>query len=135
MKKIFTLLFGLSIFLSSICCPIYAHKGKTDAYGGHNNRATGTYHFHSGSLAGQEFSSKTEAINALNNSRASSYGKQANTYRGGELVGSVNSNKYHYPSCQWANKIKPSNRITFSSPAEAQSRGYVPCKMCRPPTE
>lgn len=49
------------------------------------------------------------------------------------FVGSIKSNKYHYPDCEWAKKIKPSNRIWFSSPADAMAHGYVPCKVCNPP--
>jgi len=49
------------------------------------------------------------------------------------FVGSVNSNKYHYPTCQWARKIKPANEITFGSPEEARDAGYIPCKVCSPP--
>jgi competence protein ComEC len=49
------------------------------------------------------------------------------------FVGSVKSNKYHYPSCQWAEKIKPSNEIWFTSSADAQAHGYVPCGVCHPP--
>jgi methylphosphotriester-DNA--protein-cysteine methyltransferase len=43
------------------------------------------------------------------------------------------SNKYHYPDCRWAQKIKPENLIKFQSPEEAQKAGYIPCKVCRPP--
>jgi len=50
-----------------------------------------------------------------------------------KFVGSINSNKYHYPDCKWAKKIKPENKIWFSSPEDAQSKGYVPCKVCKPP--
>lgn len=50
-----------------------------------------------------------------------------------KYVGSKRSNKYHYPSCQWAKKIKPYNLVTFQSVKEAQEAGYVPCKVCRPP--
>ena len=50
-------------------------------------------------------------------------------------VGSARSNKYHYPTCVWARKIKPSNLVGFSSPEEAQRSGYVPCKVCRPPLQ
>ncbi|MEK6698417.1 MAG: Ada metal-binding domain-containing protein [Nitrospirota bacterium] len=50
-----------------------------------------------------------------------------------EFWASRKSNKYHYPSCQWAQKIKPQNLIVFSSPEEAIRAGYVPCKVCRPP--
>ena len=51
---------------------------------------------------------------------------------GGTYVGSVNSNKFHYPSCRYAGKIKPGNLITFSSREDAISRGYSPCKVCSP---
>lgn len=49
------------------------------------------------------------------------------------FVGSVNSNKYHYPTCQWALKIKPENEISFGSSEEARNAGYIPCKVCSPP--
>jgi len=51
-----------------------------------------------------------------------------------EFWASKNSNKYHYPSCKWAQKIKPSNLIKFKSPEEAIKKGYQPCKVCKPPT-
>jgi len=50
-----------------------------------------------------------------------------------EFWASKQSNKYHYPECQWAQKIKPTNLIIFASPEEAQRSGYVPCKVCSPP--
>lgn len=49
------------------------------------------------------------------------------------FVGSIKSTKYHYPGCQWAQKIKPENEIWFSSSADARAHGYVPCKVCNPP--
>lgn len=66
---------------------------------------------------------------------------QLSPYLGGQTgaqntcmyVGSIKSNKYHYPSCEWAQKIKPSNLICFSSPEDARAHGYVPCKVCNPP--
>jgi micrococcal nuclease len=51
----------------------------------------------------------------------------------GKYVGSRNSDKYHYPSCVWAQKINPENQVWFSSEKDAQARGYVPCKVCDPP--
>lgn len=50
-------------------------------------------------------------------------------------VGSARSNKYHYPTCVWAGKIKSSNLVSFSSPEHAQRSGYVPCKVCKPPLQ
>ena len=53
----------------------------------------------------------------------------------GTYVGSKNSNKYHYPTCSAAQRIKPQNLVTFNSAKEAREAGYVPCKICRPPLE
>jgi len=52
----------------------------------------------------------------------------------GKFYASKKSNKYHYPSCRWAKKIKPYNLIIFHSTGEAKRAGYVPCKVCRPPS-
>lgn len=49
------------------------------------------------------------------------------------FVGSIKSDKYHYPSCQWAEKIKPENEIWFSSSQDARNQGYISCKVCSPP--
>jgi len=49
------------------------------------------------------------------------------------FVGSIKSDKYHYPSCRWAEKINPENEIWFSSSKDARNHGYVPCKVCNPP--
>jgi len=51
----------------------------------------------------------------------------------GLYVGSINSDKYHYPYCRYAQQIYPENEIWFSSATEAQAMGYSPCKVCRPP--
>jgi competence protein ComEC len=47
-------------------------------------------------------------------------------------VGSSKSDKYHLPSCRYAEKILPGNQVWFSSKAEAQAAGYVPCQVCKP---
>jgi len=49
------------------------------------------------------------------------------------FVGSIKSDKYHYPSCRAAQKIKPENEIWFTSSADARTHGYVPCGICNPP--
>jgi hypothetical protein len=51
-----------------------------------------------------------------------------------EFWGSKNSNKYHYPNCKWAQKINPGNLVVFKSPNDAVKSGYIPCKVCKPPT-
>lgn len=49
-----------------------------------------------------------------------------------EYWGSKKSDKFHYPSCNWAQKIKPENKIIFTTREEALKAGYVPCKVCQP---
>lgn len=51
------------------------------------------------------------------------------------FVGSINSDKYHYPSCRWAGKIKSENLVSFSSASEAKKAGYSPCQTCMPPSQ
>ncbi len=49
-----------------------------------------------------------------------------------EYWGSARSDKFHHPSCRWAQKISPGNLVVFHSRQEALNAGYVPCKVCRP---
>jgi len=56
---------------------------------------------------------------------------------GGEVtlqryVGSIKSDKYHYPSCRYAQSINPENETWFNSKSDAQTAGYVPCGVCKP---
>ena len=41
------------------------------------------------------------------------------------FVGSRNSDKYHHPTCSFAKRIKPENRVCFSSEEDAKSKGYT----------
>ncbi len=50
MKRIFLLAFAMMICLT---LPASAHKGRTDANGGHYDHSTGEYHYHHGYLAHQ----------------------------------------------------------------------------------
>jgi methylphosphotriester-DNA--protein-cysteine methyltransferase len=52
-----------------------------------------------------------------------------------EFWGSKKSDKYHYPSCRSAQRIKPANLIKFNTAQEAIRAGYVPCKVCKPPSK
>lgn len=48
-----------------------------------------------------------------------------------KVVVSKNSNKYHYPWCPGAKRIKPENQIWFNSAEEAEKAGYIKAKNCR----
>jgi len=50
-----------------------------------------------------------------------------------QYLGSITSNKYHYPTCKWAKTIIPTKVRGFNSVAEAQKAGYIQCPTCRPP--
>jgi len=50
----------------------------------------------------------------------------------GQVVASSIRTIYHRPSCEWALKMSKRNRLFFASPAEAQSHGYRPCRVCGP---
>ncbi|NLY75980.1 MAG: nuclease [Firmicutes bacterium] len=45
---------------------------------------------------------------------------------------SSKSNKFHRPSCRWAQRISPQNLLIFESREEALKAGYEPCKECKP---
>ncbi|MBN1935552.1 MAG: hypothetical protein JW934_12865 [Anaerolineae bacterium] len=58
--------------------------------------------------------------------------KCPNNTSGASYVGSDQSDKFHYLSCRWADKIKDENRICFASRAAAVAYGYAPCGVCKP---
>lgn len=47
-------------------------------------------------------------------------------------VGSKKSDKYHLPSCRYAQSIDDENRIGWASREEAEAAGYEACKVCKP---
>jgi len=49
----------------------------------------------------------------------------------GQVVGSKNSTKYHYPWCAGAKQISAQNLITWNSIEEARSAGYTPAVNCK----
>jgi len=49
-----------------------------------------------------------------------------------KFVGSIKSDVFHYLNCSYVKKIKAANKIYFSSYDEAVSKGYKPCKICKP---
>lgn len=44
---------------------------------------------------------------------------------GGDYVGSKSGKTYYTKDCKGINRIKPENRVYFSTSAEAQARGYT----------
>ncbi len=50
----------------------------------------------------------------------------------GDYVASINSDKFHFPSCSSASQISDENKIYFTSREEAVAAGYSPCGRCNP---
>jgi len=50
-------------------------------------------------------------------------------------VGSIKSDKYHYPTCRNVQTILPENEIWFISIQDAQKQNYTPCGTCKPPQQ
>ena len=45
---------------------------------------------------------------------------------------SVKTDKFHKPSCEWAQKISDDNKIVYNSRQEALNSGKQPCDVCNP---
>ncbi|MBI4643544.1 MAG: hypothetical protein HY790_00200 [Deltaproteobacteria bacterium] len=41
--------------------------------------------------------------------------------------------KYHYPTCEYAQRVDSRLLLYFNSAKEAQAAGYKPCNTCKPP--
>lgn len=50
----------------------------------------------------------------------------------GSYIANANTGKFHYASCNSAQKIKDYNKVYLTSREDAISQGYVPCKICNP---
>lgn len=50
----------------------------------------------------------------------------------GQFVGSIKSDKFHRPTCQWAKKIEKENQIWFKDKNQAIQQKYQACSVCKP---
>jgi len=51
----------------------------------------------------------------------------------GGFVASRRGSRYHRAGCAAAFRIKPENRVTFRTAADARAQDYRPCLRCQPP--
>lgn len=65
-------------------------------------------------------------------SSSSSGGSSYDSGTSDSYVGNSNTGKFHAPGCGDVNKMKPGNKVYFSSRDEAISCGYDPCGHCHP---
>lgn len=114
------------------CCDGTPLSAKCAPYYPSCNSENPTYKqkYNSDAASSEQVATQDIKINKASTNNISQIEKKEVVY-----VGSANSNKYHYPWCKWAKKISSYNLVTFNSVKEAKSKGYVPCKVCRPPAE
>ncbi|KPJ52201.1 MAG: hypothetical protein AMS16_06700 [Planctomycetes bacterium DG_58] len=48
-------------------------------------------------------------------------------------IGRSDWNRYHRPNCKYAMNMPEDKKVFFTSAADAIAKGYIPCKICRPP--
>ncbi|MBI2100907.1 MAG: hypothetical protein HYT47_02725 [Candidatus Vogelbacteria bacterium] len=72
---------------------------------------------------------RIEQVNLMAQTNQSIPDNQENK-TGGQVVGSKNGSKYHYPWCSGAERIKEENKIWFFSAAAAKRAGYAPAANC-----
>jgi hypothetical protein len=87
----------LALLAIGFCSGAQAHSGGTDAYGCHNQTSTGTYHCHSGTYAGQTFTSKSSMLAKLGSSNTTA---TTTTATSTETTNSVYNRDDYLPS--WA---------------------------------
>lgn len=61
----------------------------------------------------------------------SNYTQNNQNFQEGEVVASVNSDKFHFLNCSGAKTIKEENKIYFKSAAEAISAGFSLAGNCK----
>ncbi len=49
----------------------------------------------------------------------------------GEVIASKTGTVYYLPTCSGVSRIKPENRVTYASAAEAKAKGFAPAKNCK----
>lgn len=78
-----------------------------------------------------ELETQVEKLRHENDHLLASIFRNDSGYGMTEFVGSIYSNRFHRPSCEWAELISASNLIRWNSHEEAVQDGRKPCQTCR----
>ena len=96
-----------------------------------NNSSSDTYDSDQVSSSSSDIASVDSSDND-DSEKVSSSSSSTNTETGAVYWASKKTDKFHKPSCEWAQKISDYNKITFSSRQEALDSGRIPCEVCNP---
>ncbi|WP_461461275.1 zinc-ribbon domain-containing protein [Methanobrevibacter sp.] len=94
-----------------------------------NNGETNGVVDHSASQVSTPVNNST---NHINHSSQSSIDENGSSSNDTVYWASTRSDKFHKPSCEWAQKIDENNKIVYDSREEAISDGKRPCYVCNP---
>lgn len=86
----------------------------------------------SGSVIFENTTSKIKVSKKVIEDKPAEPKTTTSTSSGQTYWASSNSDKFHYPSCEWAQKISSRNKVVFHSRDEALNSGYRPCHVCSP---
>ena len=88
-----------------------------------------------GVLASGMFSSDNSSSDANQNSKNVDPIKEdtsSDSSGASEYWASAKAEKFHLPTCEWAEKISEDNKIIYQSREEAIEDGKIPCGACNP---
>ena len=77
-------------------------------------------------------SSKKSDSSSSNSEKAVSSSSSNSGSSGAVYWASEKTDKFHKPSCEWAQKISDWNKIVYHSRQEALNSGRQPCEVCNP---
>lgn len=77
-------------------------------------------------------SNTVEPIQEDNSSSSSDDSDSESSTSSGEYWASAKTDKFHLPSCEWAEKISDANKIIYQSREDAIADGKEPCGVCNP---
>ena len=130
LKQILKSLF-LFFMLFTLCIPtVFSHSGRTDSNGGHWDRSTGTYHYHSG-----EYANKSNKKKSSEQTKEYSVSKYGNLRETAEAVRKYNEeNSYLRKAAKAADEYRRTHKnvegITilhnFEVPEEYKSKQLEP---------
>lgn len=71
---------------------------------------------------------KSNVVSPVANNNTSDSNSSGHT----EYWASAKAEKFHLPTCEWAQKISDSNKVVYQSRNDAIEDGKVPCTACNP---
>ena len=86
--------------------------------------------FASGILSSND--SQSAPVSSSNDAKVVNPTNSDDSSSGSVYWASSKTDKFHKPTCEWAQKIDDSNKIVYDSRDKAIADGKIPCNVCNP---